>query len=135
LIVETKARQGMTLSSHAMLKRSKIEKMPPVRSPVPLTARSMRVTRILRVVGKLIMNKPKKQNVTVSLDRQIIQKAKIIAAQRSTSISGLLAQLVQSLVGEEEAYGRSKRQAMALLDQGFHLGGGTRPSRDELHER
>ena len=32
-----------------------------------------------------------KQNVTISLDRRIIQKAKILAARRSTSISGLLA--------------------------------------------
>jgi hypothetical protein len=76
-----------------------------------------------------------KQNVTVSLDREIIQKAKIVAARRSTSISGLLAQQIEILVGEEEAYERAERQAMALLEQGFHLGGKIMASRDELHER
>jgi hypothetical protein len=76
-----------------------------------------------------------KQNVTVSLDRQIIQKAKIVAARRSTSISGLLAHQIEVLIGEEEAYERAERQAMALLDQGFHLGGVIRAGRDELHER
>lgn len=76
-----------------------------------------------------------KQNVTVSLDRQIIQKAKVVAARRSTSISGLLARQIEVLVGEEEAYERAERQARALLDQGFHLGGVIRASRDELHER
>ena len=76
-----------------------------------------------------------KQNVTISLDRQIVQKAKIVAARRSTSISGLLARQIEILVGEEEAYERAHRQAMMFLDQGFHLGGGSRPSRDELHER
>lgn len=76
-----------------------------------------------------------KQNVTVSLDRKTIQKAKILAARRSTSISGLLAQQIEILVGEEEAYERAERQAMTLLDQGFHLGGVIRVSRDELHER
>jgi hypothetical protein len=76
-----------------------------------------------------------KQNVTVSLDRKTIQKAKICAARRSTSISGLLADQIEQLVGEEEAYERAERQAMALLDQGFHLGGRIRASRDELHER
>ena len=76
-----------------------------------------------------------KQNVTVSLDRQIIRKAKIVAARRSTSISGLLARQIEILVGEEEAYERAERQAMTLLDQGFHLGGVIRVSRDELHER
>jgi len=76
-----------------------------------------------------------KQNVTVSLDRQTIRKAKIIAARRSTSISGLLARQIEILVGEEEAYERAERQAMTLLDQGSHLGGVIRVSRDELHER
>jgi hypothetical protein len=76
-----------------------------------------------------------KQNLTISLDRQTIQKAKIIAARRSTSISGLLARQIETLVGEEEAYERAERQALTLLDQGFHLGGVIRASRDELHER
>lgn len=76
-----------------------------------------------------------KQNLTVSLDRATIQKAKIVAARRSTSISGLVASQIEILVGEEEAYERAQRQAFQLLDRGFHLGGMTRASRDELHER
>ncbi len=76
-----------------------------------------------------------KQNLTVSLDRETIRKAKIVAARRSTSISGLLARQIEILVGEEEAYERSKRQALALLDQGFDLGGKGPVTRDELHER
>jgi hypothetical protein len=76
-----------------------------------------------------------KQNLTISLDRQTIRMAKILAARRSTSISGLLARQIEILVGEEEAYERAERQAMSLLDQGFHLGGVIRASRDELHER
>lgn len=77
----------------------------------------------------------RKQNLTLSLDRQTIRMAKILAAKRSTSISGLLARQIELLIGEEEAYERAERQAMALLEQGFHLGGEIRASRDELHER
>jgi hypothetical protein len=80
-------------------------------------------------------DKSRKQKVTISLDRQTIQKAKVIAARRLTSIRGLLAQQIESLVGDEEAYELARRQAMTLLEQGFHLGGVTRASRDELHER
>jgi len=76
-----------------------------------------------------------KQNLTVSLDRQTIRMAKILAASRSTSISGLLARQIEILVGEEEAYERAERRATALLEQGFHLGGAIRTGRDELHER
>jgi hypothetical protein len=76
-----------------------------------------------------------KQNLTISLDRQTIRKAKIVAARRDTSISGLLAQQIEILVGEEEAYERAERQAVALLDEGFHLGGGAPASREDLYER
>lgn len=76
-----------------------------------------------------------KQNLTVSLPRQTIRKAKILAAKRGSSISGLLAEQIESLVGEDEVYEQAKRQATALLDQGFHLGGAIRSTRDEWHER
>ena len=76
-----------------------------------------------------------KQNVTVSLSRQVLKKARILAARRDTSISGLLAQEIESLVGAEEAYERAERQALAILDKGFHLGGVIHATRDEWHER
>jgi len=77
----------------------------------------------------------KKQNVTVSLDRETLHKARVLAARRATSISGLLAQQLETLVGKDEAYERAKRHAVAALKKGFHMGGGRLPSRDELHER
>lgn len=73
--------------------------------------------------------------MTISLSRQVLKKAKILAARRETSISGLLAQEIELLIGNEEAYERAQRQAMALLDQGFHLGGVIGAGRDKLHER
>jgi predicted transcriptional regulator len=76
-----------------------------------------------------------KQNVTISLPQQTIRKVKILAARRATSISGLIAQQIEILVGEEEAYESAQRQALVLLEQGFHMGGVMRTSRDELHER
>ncbi len=79
--------------------------------------------------------KTAKQNVTVSLSRQTLQKARVLAARRATSISGLLAQQIEFLVGEEDAYERARRQAEGLLEKGFHLGGVIHATRDEWHER
>ena len=76
-----------------------------------------------------------KQNITISLSRQVLRKAKILAARRETSVSGLLAHQIESLVGEDEAYERAQRQATALLERGFRMGGLIQASRDELHER
>ncbi len=76
-----------------------------------------------------------KQNVTISLDRETIRKAKILAARRDTSISGLVAAQIEALVSEDDAYDRAKLQALALLEKGFHLGGVHRRDRAQLHER
>jgi hypothetical protein len=76
-----------------------------------------------------------KQNVTISVTRETLRKARILAARRETSISALLSQQIETMIGEDEAYERAERQALALLDKGFHLGGRIRSTRDELHER
>jgi hypothetical protein len=76
-----------------------------------------------------------KRNLTVRLDWETIRKAKVLAAKRSTSISGLVAQQIEVLVGEDEAYELAKRQALELLEKGFDLGGKIRATRDEWHER
>lgn len=81
------------------------------------------------------MPRAQRQNVTVSLDVQTIRKAKLLAARRSTSISGLLEEQIESLVGQEEAYESARRHALDLLDRGLRLGGGPLPSRESLHER
>ena len=75
------------------------------------------------------------QNITVRLNRRVLRKAKVLAAQRNTSISGLLAEQIEALVGEDDAYEQAQRRALALLEQGFHLGGRIHATRDEWHER
>lgn len=77
-----------------------------------------------------------KTNVTISLARPTVEKLKALAARRATSISGLVAERIEILVREDEvAYERAQRQAKAMLDQGFPLGGVIRAKRGELHER
>jgi len=77
-----------------------------------------------------------KQNVTLSLTRETIEKLRVLAARRGTSISGLVAEQIEIRVGEDQAaYERAQRRAMMLLDQDFHLGSVIGASRDELHER
>jgi predicted transcriptional regulator len=75
------------------------------------------------------------QNITVRLDRRTLRKAKILAAKRNTSISRLLAQQIEVLVGEDDAYEQAQRRALALLEEGLHLGGRIESTRDDWHER
>ncbi|MBI1740827.1 MAG: hypothetical protein HY233_03280 [Acidobacteriales bacterium] len=73
--------------------------------------------------------------MTVRLCRDTIRKARLLAARRGTSISRLVAEQIDLLVARDDAHEPAKRQALSLLDQGFHLGDVIRVSRDELHER
>lgn len=75
-----------------------------------------------------------KQNLTVQLDRETIRQAKVLAARRGTSVSGLVASQIKDAVDAADAYESAHRTALELLERGFHLGG-RRVERDELHDR
>ena len=74
-----------------------------------------------------------KQNITVRLERRILRKAKLLAAKRHTSISGLLAAQLERLVGDHDGYEQAQRHALALLMRDS-LGGRIQVRRDEWHD-
>ncbi len=77
------------------------------------------------------------QNVTLSLPKVLLHKAKLVALNRQTSLSGLLTQLLADEVAREDAYAQASRRHRLLLEEGIDLGtnGATNWKRDELHER
>ena len=75
-----------------------------------------------------------KQNITLSIDQGLIKKARILAAKRNTSVSRMLGDELTRLVASAEDYDRAHRNALALMKEGFRLGG--RPAaRESLHDR
>ena len=77
------------------------------------------------------------QNITLSIPKEVLRKAKLIAVQRQTSLSRLLTQALLEIVSNEEGYERHRRIHLALLEHGVDLGtqGNISWKRDELHER
>ncbi len=76
-----------------------------------------------------------KQNLTVSLKRETIQKAKVLAARRNTSVTRLLADYVEEIVARDERYAAAQRAALDYLDKGFPMGGQIAADREDWHER
>lgn len=76
-----------------------------------------------------------KRNLTVQLAPETIRKAKVLAAERSTSVSQLVTREIERLVDEDIAYRRVLTGALAQLERGFHLGGTPLPRRESLHGR
>ncbi len=77
------------------------------------------------------------QNITLALPKALVRKAKIIAVERHTSLSGLLRQLLAEAVEQEDNYVQAQHRHLDALHRGADLGtGGTAHwRREELHER
>lgn len=86
------------------------------------------------------MRKPddaERQNVTLSLPKDVLRKAKILAVERRTSLSGLLTGALEGLVRRDDEYERAKERALSYLRNARDLGtkGRITWTRDSLHER
>ena len=78
-----------------------------------------------------------RQNITLSIDKDILQKVKILAVKQNTSVSALLTHLLEYIVAREEGYQTASQNHLRLLQQEFDLGtnGSIKWSRDEIHAR
>ena len=78
-----------------------------------------------------------RQNITLSLPKDVLLKVKLIAVRRQTSVSGLLTQTLERIVEHEDAYAHARRHHLEWLRLGADLGTGGQVSvgREELHER
>ncbi|PKN70953.1 MAG: hypothetical protein CVU54_02935 [Deltaproteobacteria bacterium HGW-Deltaproteobacteria-12] len=76
-----------------------------------------------------------KQNITISLDKDLIRTGKIIAAQQGTSLNRMLRLELERIIRNVKKYDIAKQKAIAAMKTGFHSGRARYPSRDELHER
>jgi hypothetical protein len=77
------------------------------------------------------------RNITLSVPKDVLLKVKLVAVKRQTSVSGLLTQMLEKLVQQEDAYARARQRHLQRLEQDIDLGtrGQILTQRDELHER
>ncbi len=75
------------------------------------------------------------QNVTLRVESTLLRDARVLAAQRGTSLSRMMAEQLESLVGRASAYEAAKRRALARLETAPDLGWTPPASRGELHDR
>jgi uncharacterized protein YdaU (DUF1376 family) len=75
------------------------------------------------------------KNVTVSLDDATYRRARMIAAERDTSISALVKEFLVGLGSGESQVERLKREERALRERITSFRASDKQSRDELHDR
>ena len=78
-----------------------------------------------------------KQNITLSIRKDILQKVKILAVKQSTSISALMTEVLEQIVNREEGFQAARQEHTRLLKEGTELGtyGSIEWTRDDLHDR
>lgn len=78
-----------------------------------------------------------RQNVTLSIPRALLKKAKSLAVKKDRSLSDLLRGALEEKVREESGYQRARDRQVALMEKGLDLGtkGKITVSREELHAR
>jgi hypothetical protein len=77
------------------------------------------------------------QNVTLSIPKDTLKKARLIAVQQQKSLSGLLTDYIQQIVESDMAYRQAYQRQKMILEQGLNLdyhASGTF-NRESLHER
>ena len=76
------------------------------------------------------------QNVTLSLPKALLRRAKIIAIEENTSLSQLLKDAISDIVTKSDRYTLARAQHLAWLEEGANLGSTEVVwTREELHER
>lgn len=75
------------------------------------------------------------KNITVSLDDETYRRARVVAAERDTSVSALVKVYLSSLITGETLAERMKSEERTLRARVQHFRGGRRLGREELHRR
>jgi predicted transcriptional regulator len=78
-----------------------------------------------------------RQNVTLSLPKALLKKAKTLAVQSDRSLSDLLRGALEEKVKAASGYQRARDRQVTLMERGIDLGskGRLKTTREELHAR
>ena len=77
----------------------------------------------------------KATNITIKIESELAQEARVFAARKGASLSRLVAEELEKLVREDQAYLAARRNALRQLKEGLDLGWDKPESRSELHDR
>ena len=78
-----------------------------------------------------------RQNITLSIPKETLKKAKHLAVAKDQSLSGLLTEFIEDLVHQEERYKQAEQRQLVLMEEGIDFGLKEKIdwSREEIHER
>jgi metal-responsive CopG/Arc/MetJ family transcriptional regulator len=78
-----------------------------------------------------------RQNVTLSLPKSLLKKAKALAAEEDKSLSEFIRESMNEKIKKTTGYKEAMQRQIKLMKKGFNMGtkGKIKWTKDELHER
>jgi len=78
-----------------------------------------------------------RQNITLSLPKSLLKKAKLMAAKKEKSLTGLFKEAIEDKIREGTGYKKARERQLRLLKTGLNLGtnGCIEITREDLHAR
>jgi hypothetical protein len=75
-----------------------------------------------------------KVNVTVKIEKDLLRKIRIIAAEEGTSISAIVTDAIEEKSTRSGRYEQARTRALALMEEGIPFEG-PMLTREQMHER
>lgn len=75
------------------------------------------------------------KNVTITLDEEVARWARVQAAERKTSLSRLVGQLLRNHMKEEQAFEAAMKRHLSRTPKRLKRRGAPYPGRENIHER
>lgn len=74
-------------------------------------------------------------NLTITIDEQVLKKARMQALEDGVSINALLREYLEKYTGANKQYQQVTQEILKIAKDSTAASGGNRWSRDELYER
>jgi hypothetical protein len=75
------------------------------------------------------------KNITLAIDEAILDKVRVVAAQRKTTVNGLVREFLQTLATEDDRLAETRRRLRELMDSSeARLPAGYVWNREEVYE-
>lgn len=75
------------------------------------------------------------KNVTITLEEEVARWARVQAAERGTSVSRLVGEMLRDKMVTDEGYRAAREQFFSVRPRQLRQPGRPLPTRSELHER
>jgi hypothetical protein len=73
------------------------------------------------------------KNITLAINEDLLDKVRVLAAMKRTSVNELVRVYLQRLVDEEQEHDAAREELLQLMDQSDADLGGVRPSREATY--